>query len=117
MINTTPHFHFPRILQTIIETDSSLPQDRMLIIHLWDYLNQLMISGEPVTINPIYLILGVLALVITTIVFVIPRILRFLVFRFFPSELQEAYQQIVAPYQRWITLSFFLSIGDIVLLL
>jgi len=91
MINTTPHYPFLLILQTIIETDSSSLQDPMLILNLWNHLNQLMLSGEPIAIDPIYLILGVLALVITTIVFVIPTILRFLVFRFFPSELQEAY--------------------------
>jgi len=75
------------------------------------------VSRQSISIDPIYLVIGLGTLLIISIIFVLPRILGFLVSRFLPAELREAYQQIFAPYQRWIVLSIFLSIGDIVLLL
>jgi MscS family membrane protein len=116
LFSTTNHPYFLPSFQTFLETDSSSLEAAESMLELLDQI-ELLTSGQPITIDPLYVILGVLALLIITIIFVIPRILSFLVSRFLPSELREAYQQIFAPYQRWIALSFFLSIGDIVLLL
>lgn len=105
-------FGFPSFL----EADSSSLDAADSMLQLLDQVDRLT-SGQPLSIKPIYVVLGVLALLIITVIFVLPKILRVLVFRFLPVELREAYQQIFTPYQTWIVLSFFLSIGDIVLLL
>ncbi|PNW48778.1 UNVERIFIED_CONTAM: hypothetical protein BEN50_01260 [Euhalothece sp. KZN 001] len=76
-----------------------------------------LISEESISIDPLYLVLGGLTILIITLIFVIPSILRFLASRFLPLELREAYQQIFVPYQRWIILSIGFSVIDIILLL
>nr|WP_235620722.1 mechanosensitive ion channel domain-containing protein [Halothece sp. PCC 7418] len=116
MFSTTNLNHFFPSFHSFLEADSSSLEAAESMLELLDQVDRLT-SGEPLAIDPLYLILGVLALVLITIIFVLPKILSFLVSRFLPAELREAYQQIFAPYQRWIVLSFFLSVGDIVLLL
>lgn len=86
------------------------------MLNLIDQMDRL-ISEESISIDPLYLVLGGLTILIITLIFVIPSILRFLASRFLPLELREAYQQIFVPYQRWIILSIGFSVIDIILLL
>jgi len=68
-------------------------------------------------INQLFVLLGLFGLLVMVFGLIVPRVVRFLFFQFLPEELQEAYQQIIVPYQRWIIISLLLSIGDIILLL
>lgn len=68
-------------------------------------------------INQLYLVLGLIGLLVLVFGIILPRVIRFLWSRFLPAELREAYQQIIVPYQGWITISLLLLIGDIILLL
>lgn len=104
------------IPRAFLEVDSSSLDSAESMLDLLDQVDRL-VSGKPIALDPLYVLLGGLALAILTLIFVLPRLLNFLVFQFFPLELREAYQQIFAPYQRWIALSILLSVGDIVLLL
>lgn len=99
-----------------LETDSSSLDAAESMLELLEQVNRLT-SGKSFTISPLSLLLGGFILLTILLVFLLPRLIRFLVTRFLPLELREAYQQIFVPYQRWIVLSFFLSIGDIIILL
>jgi len=116
VFSTTNLNSFLPFFRSFLETDSSSLEAAESMLTLLDQVDRLT-SGEPLSIDPLYVILGVFAFTLLTIIFVIPKLLSFLVSRFLPTELREAYQQIFAPYERWIVLSFFLSIGDIILLL
>lgn len=116
VFSTTNLNSFLPFFRSFLETDPSSLEAAESMLTLLDQVDRLT-SGEPLSIDPLYVILGVFAFTLITIVFVIPKLLSFLVSRFLPTELREAYQQIFAPYERWIVLSFFLSIGDIILLL
>ena len=98
------------------EVDPSSLEDAESMLDLLDRMDQF-ISEESMSIDPLYLVIGGLTILIITLVFVIPSILGFLASRFLPLELREAYQQIFVPYQRWIILSIGFSILDIILLL
>lgn len=114
---TANYFHnlclFPNIF---LEADSSSLDAAESMIELLEQVNRLT-SGQSFTINPLLILLGGLILITILLIFLLPRLIRFLVSRFLPLEIREAYQQIFVPYQTWIILSLFLSIGDIVLLL
>ena len=99
-----------------MEVDPSSLEAAESMLELFDQVDRLT-SGEPIPINALYWIIGLLTLVIITSIVIIPRIIGFLVSRFLPIELREAYQQIFVPYQRWIILSLIFSILDIVILL
>lgn len=99
-----------------LEANPSSVQNADSMLQLLDQVDQLL-SRQSISIDPIYIAVGLVGLLTISIIFVVPRILGFLVTRFLPIELREAYQQIFVPYQRWIVLSILLSIGDIVLLL
>lgn len=100
----------------LLQATPSSGEDADSMVQLLEQVDQIL-SRQSISIDPIYLLFGLATLLIISIIFVIPRILGFLVSRFLPAELREAYQQIFAPYQRWIVLSILLSIVDIVLLL
>jgi MscS family membrane protein len=99
-----------------MEVDPSSLEAAESMLELFDQVDRLT-SGKPISINALYWIIGLVTLLIIASIVVIPKIIGFLVSRFLPSELREAYQQIFAPYQRWIILSLILSILDIVVLL
>lgn len=116
MFSTTINNNFFIFKQIFIEADSSSLEAAESMIELLDQVDRLT-SGQSLEINPLYILLGIFALLVITTFVVIPRMISFLVSRFLPSELREAYQQIFAPYQRWILLSLVLSVVDMVLLL
>ena len=55
------------------------------MLNLIDQMDRL-ISEESISIDPLYLVLGGLTILIITLIFVIPSILRFLASRFLPLE-------------------------------
>ncbi|AFZ50883.1 mechanosensitive ion channel family protein [Dactylococcopsis salina] len=113
MTNNSHSFLLPSLFS---EVDPSSLEDAESILNLVDQMDRL-ISEESISIDPLYLALGGLTILIITLIFVIPSLLRFLASRFLPLELREAYQQIFVPYQRWIILSIGFSVIDIILLL
>ena len=113
MTNNSHSFLSPPLFS---EVDPSSLEDAESMLNLIDQMDRL-ISEESISIDPLYLVLGGLTILIITLIFVIPSILRFLASRFLPLELREAYQQIFVPYQRWIILSIGFSVIDIILLL
>ncbi len=100
----------------LMEVDSSALDAAESMLELFDRVDQFT-SREAIAIDPLYGVLGGLIVIIITLSFLIPSLLRFLASRFLPAELREAYQKIFVPYQRWIVLSIGLSIVDIIILL
>jgi MscS family membrane protein len=116
VFSTTNNDNFLPNSQMLLQANPSSGEDADSMVQLLEQVDQIL-SRQSISIDPIYLLFGLATLLIISIIFVIPKILGFLVSRFLPAELREAYQQIFAPYQRWIVLSIVLSIVDIVLLL
>lgn len=116
MFSTTNNYYSLLSPPLLAEVDPSSLEDAESMLNLIDQMDRL-ISEDSISIDPLYLVIGGLTILIITLIFVIPSILRFLASRFLPLELREAYQQIFVPYQRWIILSIGFSVIDIILLL
>ncbi len=89
------------------------------INELLEWLDRADLTGtnSSEVVNSLYFLLGTIGLLVVVLGLVIPKLVQFLISRFLPGEIREAYQQIVVPYQGWIAISFLLTVGDIVLLL
>ena len=116
MFSTTNNDNILPNLEMFLQADPASAEDTESMLQLLDEAERFF-SKQSISIDPLYLLIGLATLLIAIIIFVIPKLLNFLVSRFLPTELRDAYQQIFAPYQRWIFLSILLAIGDIVLLL